>query len=238
MMNDNVKINVRRANERGHANHGWLNSYHTFSFADYHDPKHMGFRTLRVINDDTVDPSMGFGSHPHRDMEIISFVIEGELEHKDSMGNGSVIEKGSIQKITAGSGIVHSEFNPSEKEPVHFLQIWIKPDKQGLNPDYQQIHLNDVEPAQGLRLIASKTGESNSVQINQDARMYHGQLDQGERAVYKTDKTRGLWVQVIEGAVCVTEKELAAGDGLSVENADQITIDAKGPASFLLFDLN
>ena len=234
-MNTTTKINIRRANERGHADHGWLNSYHTFSFASYHDPKHMGFRSLRVINDDTVQGGMGFGAHPHRDMEIISYVIEGALEHKDSMGNGSVIRAGNVQRITAGTGIAHSEYNHSDSDPVHFLQIWIQPDQRGLEPSYEEI--NVASGQKGLRLIGSSDGADGSVTIHQDARLYFGRMQAGETLVHTTSAERGIWVQMITGEVTIAGETLTPGDGMSLQQVTDVEIRAEGPAEFLVFDL-
>lgn len=238
-MNNNIqnKINLRKANERGHADHGWLNSYHTFSFANYYDSKYMGFRSLRVINDDTVGPGKGFGTHAHKDMEIISFVIEGALEHKDSMGNGSVINAGSVQRISAGTGIEHSEFNHSSDHKVHFLQIWITPQEQGLTPSYEEIHLNGIEMKDGLKLLGSPNGQGEGVTIHQDAYLYYGQLNQGESIAYTIKRDRGVWIQVIKGELLVKNINLSKGDGLSIEEADQLEITTQSSAEFLLFDL-
>ncbi len=231
-------IKVRKANERGHANHGWLNSFHTFSFADYHDPQHMGFRSLRVINDDTVQPGKGFGEHAHRDMEIISYVIEGALEHKDSMGNGSVIKEGNVQRISAGSGITHSEFNHSDKDLVHFLQIWIEPDKTSLKPSYEEISVEHIEDQSSLKIIGSQDGQKGGMTIHQDVNVYFGRLNKGETVPKKTSQERGVWIQVIEGNIRVCDQDLARGDGISIENSDQIKIDAQSQAKFLLLDLS
>jgi len=230
-------IKVRKADERGHANHGWLNSFHTFSFADYHDPQHMGFRSLRVINDDTVQSGKGFGEHAHRDMEIISYVIEGALEHKDSMGNGSVIKEGNVQRISAGSGITHSEFNHSDKDLVHFLQIWIEPDKTGLKPSYEEISVEHIEDQSSLKIIGSADGQKGGMTIHQDVNVYFGRMKKGETVPYKTSQERGIWIQVIEGNIRVCDSDLAKGDGISIENSDQIEIDAQSQAEFLLLDL-
>ena len=233
----NLNIKVRLAKERGHANHGWLNSFHTFSFADYHDPQHMGFRSLRVINDDTVQPGKGFGEHAHRDMEIISYVIEGALEHKDSMGNGSVIKEGNVQHVSAGSGITHSEFNHSDKDPVHFLQIWIEPDNKGIQPFYDEISVEKDENQNSLKIIGSADGQYGGVTIHQDVNVYFGHLKKGETVPKKTSQERGIWIQVIEGNIRVCDSDLARGDGISIENSDQIKIDAQSQAKFLLFDI-
>ena len=230
------KINIRKANERGHADHGWLNSYHTFSFADYYDPRFMGFRTLRVINDDTVSPGQGFGAHAHHDMEIISYVISGALEHKDSMGNGSVIEPGNVQCISAGTGIKHSEFNHSKKENVHFLQIWIVPDRQGLKPSYQEAKIGR-ENNQVLNLIGSPDGREKSALIHQDVFLYFGKMKMGEVQIYQTETQRGIWVQLIDGKIEVEAHALQPGDGISIESISKLNIKGIGSSQFLLFDL-
>jgi redox-sensitive bicupin YhaK (pirin superfamily) len=230
-------LTLRKANERGHADHGWLDSRHTFSFADYHDPRHMGFRALRVINEDTVAPARGFGSHPHRDMEIISYVLEGELAHRDSMGNGSVIVPGDIQRMSAGSGVVHSETNPSQSTPVHFLQIWIVPDRRGLAPSYEQKTFTDVEKAGRLRLVASRDGRDGSVTIHSDARVYAGVFDRGQSAELALASGRHAWIHVARGRVEVAGQELAAGDGLAVTDESQLRIAGIERAEVLVFDL-
>lgn len=237
IQNNQIKYNIRRSNERGHADHGWLNSFHTFSFANYYDPQHMGFRSLRVINDDTVDPGRGFGAHPHRDMEIISVVLSGALEHKDSMGNGSVIRQGDVQRISAGTGITHSEFNHSSREDVHFLQIWIEPNARGLTPSYDDINLDNIDTKDGLKLIASPSGIDQSMKINQDAWLYHGHLSEQESVFYSTDPNRGVWIHLIAGQLHVFGQELHPGDAMSIEQLDQLKIQAKINSTFLLFDL-
>jgi len=186
-------IKVRKANERGHANLGWLNSYFTFSFADYYDPHYMGYRTLRVINDDTIDVGQGFGMHPHKDMEIVSYLIAGDLQHKDSMGHGAIIKEGNLQRITAGTGILHSEFNPSSQKKTRLLQIWILPEKKGLKPSYQELNLRDLK--NGLALIASNQEKEGVLKIHQDAQIYRGYLPEGEKADYALKQGRGLWIQ-------------------------------------------
>lgn len=235
MKTTQARINIRRANERGHADHGWLNSYHTFSFANYHDSKHMGFRSLRVINDDSVNGGMGFGTHPHRDMEIISYVVQGTLEHQDSMGNGSVIREGQVQRITAGSGITHSEFNHSDDDPVHFLQIWIKPNERGLEPSYAEMQTDPK--AFGLQRIASPEESEGGVSIHQDARIHFGRLKTAESTSYGTTIDRGLWIQMIQGELSVAGEKLRPGDGISIENVVGIDLLAISDAEFILFDL-
>ena len=226
-------IQVRKAKDRGHANHGWLNSWHTFSFADYHDPRHMGFSALRVINEDRVTPSEGFPTHPHRDMEIITYVLEGALEHKDSLGTGSVIRPGEVQRMSAGTGIRHSEFNHSQSEPVHFLQIWILPDVQGAKPGYEQ---KRIELDGALRLVASPDGGDGSVTIHQDARVYAARLNGGEIS-HTLAPGRHAWLQVARGAARVNGTELHVGDGAGIEGETDLRLAADGSAEVLLFDL-
>jgi hypothetical protein len=228
---------IRKAGERGHADHGWLNSWHTFSFADYYDPDYMGFGSLRVINDDRVQPGMGFGAHPHRDMEIISYVLEGALEHKDSMGNGSVIRPGEVQRLSAGTGITHSEFNPSTSEPVHFLQIWILPGQMGLSPEYEQKLFPDEEKRGTLRLIASSDGRDASVTIHQDASVYAALLESGEGIVHAILPDRHIWVQVARGKIGLNGYTLEQGDGAAVTEEDRLEIAGLENAEILLFDL-
>src|SRR5690349_6051574 len=191
---------IRRANERGHANHGWLDSYHTFSFANYYDPAHMGYRSLRVINDDLVMPGMGFGTHPHRDMEIITYILSGQLQHKDSMGNGRVISAGEVQYMAAGSGVTHSEFNPSRQEPVHLLQIWITPDAKGVQPRYAEKSFAATPPG-ALHLVTSKSGRDGSIAIHQDADLWLGKLDAGQAVTHSLAPGRHAWLHVAEGEV-------------------------------------
>ena len=230
-------LQIRRANERGHADHGWLNTYHSFSFADYYDPKHMGFRELRVINEDRVQPGRGFPTHPHRNMEIISYVLEGALEHKDSMGNGSVIVPGEVQRMSAGTGITHSEFNHSKAELVHFLQIWILPDTDEVTPSYEQTYFPDYEKRGKLRLIASADGREGSVAIHQDANLYATLLEAGEEILHLIPLGRHVWIQVARGKVLVNGEHLAQGDGLAVTGESQLIICGDGQAELLLFEL-
>jgi redox-sensitive bicupin YhaK (pirin superfamily) len=230
-------LTIRPSSERGHADHGWLDSYHSFSFADYHDPRHMGFRSLRVINEDRVAPGRGFSSHPHRDMEIISYVLEGELGHQDNMGNGSVIRPGDIQLMSAGSGVIHSEQNHSEKMPVHFLQIWIHPEQQGLKPGYQQTYFPVEEKRGRLRLIVSPDGHDGSVTIHQDACLYATVLDPGQEVVHRTSRERYLWVQVVSGSIRANATILQQGDGAAVSDETQLTLTGQQSAEVLLFDL-
>lgn len=230
-------IVVRPSDERGHADHGWLKTYHTFSFGNYHDPKHMSFRSLRVINEDYVDGGQGFGKHPHKNMEILTYILSGALEHQDSMGNTSIIKAGDVQKMSAGTGVFHSEFNPSKTETVHLLQIWILPDQQGLTPSYQQFTLSpNKEP---LLLIGSPKGGDPVVLFHQDVYLYRGVLKKGEKHSYELKPGRGLWIQVIEGDIEVNGQALKAGDGASVQEEEGIifSASASGNSEFLLFDL-
>jgi redox-sensitive bicupin YhaK (pirin superfamily) len=230
-------IQVRKANERGYADHGWLRSFHSFSFADYHDPAQMGFGDLRVINEDRVQPGKGFGTHGHRDMEIISYVLEGALEHKDSMGNGSVIRPGDVQRMSAGTGVRHSEFNPSQSEPVHFLQIWIEPDVTGIPPGYEEKHFDDASKRGRLRLIASPDGAEGSVNIRQDARLYAALIDGQERVAHALAPGRRAYLHVARGSVTVNGQPLAAGDALKAEKLNEIVVEHGDKAEVLLFDL-
>jgi redox-sensitive bicupin YhaK (pirin superfamily) len=230
-------ITIRKASERGHANHGWLDSHHTFSFADYYDPAHMGFRGLRVINDDRVKGGRGFGSHPHRDMEIISYVLDGALAHKDSMGTGAVIKPGDVQRMSAGTGVVHSEFNASPSEEVHFLQIWIMPGRRGIQPGYEQKTFSDADKRGTLRLVASPTGEGGSVTIHTDAKVYAGLFAAGERAELPLAADRGAWVHVARGSVKVNEQLLGEGDGLAIEGERAVRVEGTDSGEVLVFDL-
>jgi quercetin 2,3-dioxygenase len=228
---------VRRSNERGHADHGWLDSYHSFSFADYFDSRYVEFGPLRVINEDRVAPGAGFGTHPHRDMEIISYVLAGELAHKDSLGNGSVIRPGDVQRMSAGTGVRHSEFNPSETQRLHFLQIWIKPEVTGIAPSYEEKHFSDAEKQGQLRLIASPDGRDGSVQIHQDASVYVGRFDGAEQASLELKPRRRSYVHVVRGEARVNDIELGAGDALKVTEASCVRIDGGRAAEILVFDL-
>ena len=230
-------IEMRKSNERGHANHGWLDSYHSFSFADYYDPKHMGFASLRVINEDIVEPGKGFGTHAHRDMEIITYILKGALEHKDSMGNGSVIRPGDVQRMSAGRGVRHSEFNPSAKERVHLLQIWIQPNVMGIEPGYEEKHF-DVESRRGqLRLIASRNGENGSVKIHQDAAVYAALVNDGERVSYSLLPGRKAYVHMARGSAAVNGQVVNAGDALKISDEAKVVVDNGKDAEILLFDL-
>lgn len=230
-------ITLRKAEERGHANHGWLDSYHSFSFANYYDSRYMGFRSLRVINEDRVKGGMGFGAHGHRDMEIISYVLEGALEHKDSMGNTSVIRPGEVQIMSAGTGIAHSEYNHSKKDLVHFLQIWIVPDQRGLQPRYDQKVYPDEEKRGQLRLIASPEGRDGSVMIHQDLNLYATLLDSGEQIEHQIDPKRHAWLQVVKGEASVNGLPIKTGDGVAISEMDKVVLEAHKPTELLLFDL-
>ena len=231
-------LRVRRSAERGHFDFGWLKTYHTFSFGDYRDAAYMHFRTLRVINEDWVKPGMGFPTHAHRDMEIVTLVLEGELEHKDSMGNGSLIRPGDVQRMTAGTGVTHSETNPSSKIPLHLLQIWIFPEKNGLAPGYEQTSFSDQIEREGLTLLASGSPENGAVRIHQDAGIYHGCIRRGGQIVYEPKKGRGVWLQVIEGPLSLAGQRLETGDGAAFEETDMIKLASfDKTCRFLLFDL-
>ncbi|PYN39211.1 MAG: quercetin 2,3-dioxygenase [Candidatus Rokuibacteriota bacterium] len=230
-------ISVRRADERGHADHGWLDTRHTFSFADYHDPKYVGFRGLRVINEDRVQPGQGFPPHGHRDMEIVSYVLAGALEHKDSMGTGSVIRPGDVQRMSAGTGVRHSEYNHSKDEPVHFLQVWILPERRGLEPGYEQRHFSDADKRAGLRLIASREGTDGSVTIHADAKIYAAVVEQGQRLRHALAEHRHAWLQVARGAITLNDRPLVHGDGAAVSGEPALTIAGAERAEVLVFDL-
>ena len=230
-------LEVRRSAERGYFDHGWLQSYHTFSFADYHDPAWIAYGPLRVINDDRVAPGQGFGKHGHRDMEIITYILEGELEHQDSMGNGSIIRVGDVQRMSAGTGVTHSEFNPSDKQEVHLLQIWIHPEVTRLAPGYEQKHFAAADKRGRLRLIASHDGEDGSVVIHQDARLYAGLFDGAERADFPVAAGRRTWLQVARGAIAVDGTRLQAGDGARTAGPAQLKLQGGAQAEVLVFDL-
>jgi len=230
-------INIRRSDERGGGNFGWLNTQHTFSFDQYYDPHWMGFRSLRVINEDHVAPGEGFPTHPHRDMEIITYVLKGALEHKDSLGTGSVIRPGDGQRMSAGRGIRHSEMNPSQADPVHLLQIWILPDRQGHDPSYEQKSFPEEEKRGRLRLIASPDGKDGSVTIHQDARLYVSLLDPGQQVQHALAKGRHAWLQVAKGGVELNGQTLKQGDGAAVSDEQELAVRATGGAEILLFDL-
>jgi redox-sensitive bicupin YhaK (pirin superfamily) len=230
-------IELRPAAERGHADHGWLDSRHSFSFADYHDPAHMGFGALRVINEDRIAAGTGFGTHGHRDMEIVSYVLDGALAHKDSLGNGSVIRPGDVQRMSAGTGVLHSEFNHQQDAPTHFLQIWIQPDRRGIAPGYEERHFSEADRRGRLRLIASPDGADGSVTIHQSARLYAGLLDGDERARLALEAGRRAYVHVARGAVTVNGRRLAAGDAAKLVGERAVELDAGEGAEVLVFDL-
>lgn len=230
-------IKVRRSNERGHADHGWLNTFHTFSFAGYYDPENMGFRSLRVINEDRVAPGAGFPTHPHRDMEILTYVVEGGLAHKDSMGSGAVITPGEIQKMSAGLGVTHSEFNASDTEPVHLLQIWIEPNELGLTPSYDQIALPRRAANGSFDLIAGPEGGDHAVQIHQDAHVYRGLLAADSEGKHKLGAGRHAYIQVIRGSVTINGQTLIDGDGAAISDEPSIDWEALADTELLLFDL-
>ena len=230
-------MRIRRAAERGHANHGWLDTSHTFSFAGYHDPAHMGFRALRVINEDRVGPGTGFGAHAHRDMEILSYVLEGELEHRDSLGHGSVLRSGEVQYISAGTGVQHSEFNPDAQRGVHFYQIWLLPEQRGLVPAYEQKRVDPTAKRDRLALVASPDGRDGSLRIRQDARLYLAELSPGASVTHALASGRYAWLQVVSGRVRVGEQTLAAGDGLAVGDEPDLKVRAEDEAEVMVFDL-
>jgi redox-sensitive bicupin YhaK (pirin superfamily) len=231
-------ITLRPSKERGHFEHGWLDTYHTFSFDKYHDPNHMGFRTLRVINEDRIAPGRGFGMHPHKDMEILTYVLEGELNHQDSMGHGSTIKPNEVQRMTAGTGVTHSEFNHSQKDPVHLLQIWILPEKRNLTPGYEQRAFPVQEKHNRLRLVASPDFAEGSVKIHQDVRVYSCLLDADDVVEHLLGEERHAWVQVASGAIDVSGMPLNTGDGAAISYEEVVRITGKAERSeFLLFDL-
>jgi redox-sensitive bicupin YhaK (pirin superfamily) len=236
-MNQNSSIQMRRSAERGYADHGWLKSYHTFSFADYFDRKHMSFRSLRVINEDFVVGGKGFGSHPHKDMEIVTLVLKGELAHKDSMGNSSVIKPGEVQRMSAGTGIVHSEFNNSPKEDVHLFQIWILPANNGLKPSYEQKMFQKEDRTNQLKLIASPNGQAGSVTVHQDVKIYECELSKFKDIEHLLEKGRAVWIQLAQGNINVNGEDLQEGDAIAIEDSLLIKIQAKSDSMFLLFDL-
>jgi len=237
MKTNTAKLSLRRANDRGHADHGWLNSYHTFSFADYYDPAHMGFRSLRVINDDRVAAGKGFGTHPHRDMEIFSYVLEGALAHKDSLGNGRVLKPGQIQLMSAGQGVTHSEFNPSDRELTHFLQIWILPRERGLKPSYTEWHPKPEHVTTPKVLVISPDGRDGSATIHQDADIYRLRLTAGQIVNHELRSGRGAWLHVAEGELTFNGEKLSTGDAASTEEPGLLTFIATRPTEALLFDL-
>ncbi len=230
-----VMKTIRRANERGHANHGWLDTYHSFSFADYHDPRWMGFRSLRVINDDTILGGGGFGMHPHRDMEIITYILSGALQHRDSMGHEAVLKAGDVQRISAGTGIAHSEFNYSPVDPVHLLQIWIQPNQKGVKPAYAERSFGNGTGQPPFTLVASGSGRQNSVEIHQDAEVWLARLNAGSTETLKP--VRHAWLQVAEGELTLNGQQLQAGDGVILTDESELAFTAATPAQALVFDL-
>lgn len=230
-------LRIRPASERGHARHGWLESFHTFSFAGYHDPEQMGFRSLRVINEDRVQPGRGFEAHSHRDMEIVSYVLAGALAHEDSLGNGSTIRRGEVQRMSAGTGVTHSEFNASRTEPVHFLQIWILPERRGTPPGYEQRHFPESERRGALRLVASRSGRDGSLSIQQDVDLYATLLAPGESVELSLRPGRHAWVQVARGAIELDGAALGDGDGAALSREPRVALRARSGAELLLFDL-
>lgn len=230
-------LTIRKASDRGHADHGWLNSYHTFSFADYYDPNQMGFRSLRVINEDRVAAGQGFGTHAHRDMEILSYVLEGELEHKDSMGNGEVLRPGEFQRITAGTGITHSEFNPSSSHSTHFYQIWLLPERKGLQPSYEQKSFDTSGRFNQWQLVASRDGAQGSLIIHQDAQIYLADLSEDYRLNFPIPDNRYIWLQVLRGTLLANGRALQTSDAMAVSGEDLLTLQAIGYAQVMLFDL-
>ena len=230
-------IRKRPSSERGHADHGWLETFHSFSFAHYHDPEHMGFRSLRVINDDVVQPGQGFGTHGHRDMEIVTYVVEGALEHRDSMGTGSVLRPGDVQRMSAGRGVTHSEFNHSKDDPLRLLQIWILPATAGIEPEYEERHFPRHEKRGRLRLLCSPDGEGGSLRIHQDARIHASVLSEGEALQHEVGDGRHAWIQIVSGALEVNGIELGPGDGAAISEEAVLDIAATSEVELLLFEL-
>jgi redox-sensitive bicupin YhaK (pirin superfamily) len=230
-------ITIRPANERGHADHGWLDTYHTFSFSSYRDPRHMRFRALRVMNEDVVAPGQGFGTHPHDNMEIVTYVLSGALEHRDSMGNGEVLRPGEFQRMSAGTGITHSEFNPSASEPVHLYQIWLFPAQKGIEPSYEQKRFDESERHNRLRLVASPDAADGSLTIHTDARVYLASLDAGQQVTQQLAPGRHAWLQVLRGALTLNGQQLATSDGAAVSEETRLAIAAPEAAEVMLFDL-
>jgi len=230
-------ITVRKSEDRGHFDHGWLDTYHTFSFADYYHPEFEGFRSLRVINEDRVRPGEGFGTHPHRDMEILTIVLEGAIEHRDSMGSHGILRPGEVQRMSAGTGVLHSEFNPSRSDPLHLYQIWIRPGSEGVKPEYEQKEFPDRERRGRLRVVASPDGREGSLRIHQDASVYTGLLERGDLAVHAPGKGRHAWLQVARGEVTLNGAPLKEGDGAAASGEPRLEIEAKGPSEVILFDL-
>jgi len=230
-------IQVRRSNERGHADHGWLDTYHTFSFASYRDPAHTRFRSLRVMNEDTIAPGQGFGTHPHQDMEIVTYVLKGALEHRDSMGNGEVLRAGEFQRMSAGTGITHSELNPSSDQPAHLYQIWLFPKTKGITPSYEQRRFDPDGRRNRWQLVASPDATEDSLAIHQDAHIFLADLDSGEILTHPLSPNRYAWVQILRGTVSVDGTELSAGDGVAISSQNDLRIHGKTPSEIMLFDL-
>jgi redox-sensitive bicupin YhaK (pirin superfamily) len=230
-------IEVRHARERGRSNVGWLDSWHSFSFSDYYDPRYMGFRALRVLNDDRVNPSAGFGAHSHRDMEIVSYVLSGELAHRDSMGNGSSMRPGDVQRMSAGSGVTHSEWNHSTSEPVHFLQIWLVPEQRGIAPSYEQRHFAPAQLKDRLCLVASHDGRDGSLTVHQDVALYVSKLGAGQELAYAVAPGRALWLHVARGTLALDGLTLGEGDGAALTEASALSVRAHDESELLLFDL-
>ncbi len=230
-------IEMRKANDRGHFDHGWLDSYHTFSFAGYRDPKHTRFRALRVMNEDRISPGGGFGMHPHDNMEIVTYVLEGALEHQDSMGNGEVLRPGEFQRMSARTGLTHSEFNPSKTDPVHLYQIWLFPERQGLEPSYEQRAFPPAERSGQWRLVASRDAKDGSLLIQSDVDILLALAAPGEELTYRIPSGRHVWLQVLRGQATLNELQLAAGDGIAMSSENQLTLQAQENAELLLFDL-
>jgi len=234
---EEIMILVRKAHDRGHVNHGWLDTFHTFSFSSYYDPDHVRFRSLRVMNEDVVAPGQGFGTHPHNDMEIVTYVLEGALEHKDSMGNGEVLRPGEFQRMSAGTGITHSEFNPSPAEPVHLYQIWLFPERKGIEPSYEQKRFPEADRRNRLQLVASRTAEQGSLLIHQDARIYLAEVEAGKEVALELAAGRSAWLQVLRGGVALSGVPLQTSDGAAVSDERSLTIRATSDAEIMLFDL-
>jgi redox-sensitive bicupin YhaK (pirin superfamily) len=230
-------LTVRKSEERGHVSHGWLDSYHTFSFANYYDPQHMSFRSLRVINQDKIDGGKGFGTHPHRNMEIITYMLDGALEHKDSMGNGSIIRVGDVQRMSAGTGVSHSEFNPLATETAHLLQIWILPNQENVKPSYEETSFSRDEKLNQLRLIASPDGRDRSVMIYQDANIYASILEDGAEVTHTINQNRYVWIQVAKGNVLIGDRLLSGGDAVSSNQVGDLKLTSQGNSEILVFDL-
>jgi redox-sensitive bicupin YhaK (pirin superfamily) len=230
-------ITIRKAADRGHADHGWLKTYHTFSFSSYRDPEHIHFRALRVMNEDFVAPGEGFGTHPHDNMEIVTYVLEGALEHRDSMGNGEVLRPGEFQRMSAGTGITHSEFNPSQTEPVHLYQIWLFPERKNVEPSYEQKRFDEAGRKNRLQLVASPNADAGSLRINQDARIYLANLDSGTSVSHELASGRSAWLQVLRGSASLNGSTMQSGDGAAVTDEQLLTIKGDGSAEVMLFDL-